>query len=108
MRGLKWVQSHSPDIRFEKRDQELLTFVAQHIGIALSRKRAQDSLRAAHAELEFRVETRTRELREANRALRAQIGERMRAEQRLRDQARHDDLTGLPISSCEPDRSAIS
>ena len=94
--GVIAVQSHSPRIRFEVRDQELLTFVAQHIGIALSRKRAQDSLRAAHAELEFRVETRTRELREANRELRAQIGERMRAEQRLLDQARHDDLTGLP------------
>ncbi len=94
--GVIAVQSHSPQIHFEKRDQELLTFVAQHIGIALSRKRAQDSLRAAHAELEFRVETRTRELREANRELRAQIGERMRAEQRLLDQARHDDLTGLP------------
>lgn len=94
--GVIAVQSHSPHIRFEKRDQELLTFVAQHIGIALSRKRAQDSLRAAHAQLEFRVETRTRELKEANRELRAQIGERMRAEQRLLDQARHDDLTGLP------------
>src|SRR5690606_16671223 len=65
--GVIAVQSHSPGIRFEKRDQELLTFVARHIGIALSRKRAQDSLRTAHAELEFRVETRTRELREANR-----------------------------------------
>lgn len=94
--GVIAVQSHSPQIRFEKRDQELLTFVAQHIGIALSRKRAQDSLRAAHAQLEFRVETRTRELKEANRELRAQVGERMRAEQRLLDQARHDDLTGLP------------
>lgn len=94
--GVIAVQSHSPQIHFEKRDQELLTFVAQHIGIALSRKRAQDSLRAAHAQLEFRVETRTRELKEANRELRAQIGERMRAEQRLLDQARHDDLTGLP------------
>src|SRR5690606_979844 len=47
MVGVIAVQSHSPDIRFEKRDQELLTFVAQHIGIALSRKRAQDSLRGA-------------------------------------------------------------
>ena len=94
--GVIAVQSHSPKIHFGQRDQELLTFVAQHIGIALSRKRAQDSLRSAHAQLEFRVETRTRELKEANRELRAQIGERMRAEQRLLDQARHDDLTGLP------------
>ncbi|MGY0635149.1 bifunctional diguanylate cyclase/phosphodiesterase [Luteimonas sp. A478] len=94
--GVIAVQSHSAKIHFGRRDQELLTFVAQHIGIALSRKRAQDSLRAAHAQLESRVETRTRELKEANRELRAQVGERMRAEQRLLDQARHDDLTGLP------------
>ncbi|MEN1924855.1 putative bifunctional diguanylate cyclase/phosphodiesterase [Luteimonas qiangzhengi] len=94
--GVIAVQSHSPDIHFGQRDQELLTFVAQHIGIALSRKRAQDALRAAHAHLESRVDSRTRELKEVNRELRAQIGERMRAEQRLLDQARHDDLTGLP------------
>ncbi|WP_345776353.1 bifunctional diguanylate cyclase/phosphodiesterase [Luteimonas salinisoli] len=90
------VQSYSPGIVFEERDQELLTFVAHHIGGALSRKRAQESLKAAHAELEFRVEARTRELEDANRELRAQIGERLRAEQRLIHQARHDQLTGLP------------
>lgn len=94
--GVIAVQSHSPRIVFEPRDQELLTFVAHHIGSALSRKRARESLKAAHAELEFRVEARTGELREANRELRAQIGERLRAEQRLLDQARHDELTGLP------------
>src|SRR5690606_7387094 len=49
-----------------------------------------------HAELESRVEARTRELEQANRELRAQIGERVRAHQRLTHQARHDHLTGLP------------
>ncbi len=90
------VQSYTEDVDFDARDQELLTFVAHHIGGALSRKRAQDSLKAAHAELESRVEARTRELREANRELRALVGERTRAEQRLIHQARHDQLTGLP------------
>ncbi|HZW17631.1 MAG TPA: EAL domain-containing protein [Luteimonas sp.] len=90
------VQSYTPEISFEQRDQELLTFVAHHIDSALARKRAQEHLKAAHAELEFRVEARTRELEGANRELRAQIGERVRAEQKLTHQTRHDGLTGLP------------
>lgn len=94
--GVIGVQSYTPGIEFGPRDQELLTFVAHHVAAALARKRAQDTLLAAHAELETRVETRTRELAETNRELREQIGERLRAEQRLRHQARHDRLTGLP------------
>ena len=94
--GVIAVQSYTPDILFTARDQELLTFVAHHIGSSLERKRAQEHLKAAHAELESRVESRTSELAEANRQLRSQIGERVRAEQRLTYQARHDDLTGLP------------
>ena len=94
--GVIAVQSYTPDIMFTERDQELLTFVAHHIGSSLERKRAQEHLKVAHAELESRVESRTGELAEANRQLRAQIGERVRAEQRLTYQARHDDLTGLP------------
>lgn len=94
--GVIAVQSYSREIRFRLRDQRLLTFVAHHIGSALSRKRAQQSLEAAHAELESRVEARTRELEETNRELREQINERLRAEQRLLEQARHDGLSGLP------------
>lgn len=94
--GVIAVQSYTPEISFSERDQELLTFVAHHIDGALARKRAQEHLKSAHAELEFRVESRTLELEEANRELRAQIGERVRAEQRLTHQARHDSLTGLP------------
>ncbi|HVI58403.1 MAG TPA: EAL domain-containing protein [Luteimonas sp.] len=94
--GVIVVQSYTPEVSFGPRDQELLTFVAHHIDAALARKRAQEHLKAAHAELEFRVEARTRELESANRELRAQIGERVRAEQQLSHQARHDSLTGLP------------
>jgi diguanylate cyclase (GGDEF)-like protein len=93
------VQSYSPDIGFDDRDRELLTFVANHIGIGLSRKLAQEKLVQAHSDLERRVEARTRELARANRELLAQIGERLRAEQRLTHQARHDALTGLPNRS---------
>jgi diguanylate cyclase (GGDEF)-like protein len=94
--GVIAVQSYGAEIGFTLRDQDLLTFVAHHIDNALARKRAQDYLKAAHAELEFRVEARTQELEDANRELRTQMGERVRAEQRLIHQARHDHLTGLP------------
>ncbi|HEU4813690.1 MAG TPA: EAL domain-containing protein [Xanthomonadaceae bacterium] len=94
--GVIAVQSYSPAVIFSERDQELLTFVAYHIGSGLARKQAQDRLRAAHAQLEQRVESRTRELAEANSELREQIGERVRAEEKLTYQAMHDALTGLP------------
>jgi len=94
--GVIAVQSYSNDIIFSERDQELLTFVSFHIASGLLRKRAQDNLKAAYAELERRVEERTRELANANRKLRGQIAERERAEESLTHQALHDALTGLP------------
>ncbi len=94
--GVIAVQSYSPEIGFSSRDQELLTFVAYHIGSGLTRKQAQDRLLQAHAGLEHRVSERTRELAEANAELVEQMGERMRAERKLTYQATHDGLTGLP------------
>jgi len=94
--GVIAVQSYSAAIAFTTRDQDLLTFVAHHIGIGLARKQGQDRLVVAHAELEQRVVARTRELALANAELLEQIGERVRAEQKLTHQARHDALTGLP------------
>jgi len=94
--GVIAVQSYSHDILFSMRDQELLTFVSFHIASGLLRKRAQENLKAAYAELERRVEERTRELANANRKLRGQIAERERAEESLTHQALHDALTGLP------------
>ncbi|WP_037060165.1 bifunctional diguanylate cyclase/phosphodiesterase [Pseudoxanthomonas suwonensis] len=98
--GVIVVQSYTPGIRFTTDDQRLLAFVAHNISNGLARQRAQERLRAAHAELERRVIERTKELEKANEQLVAQIAERVRAEQRLTHQALHDALTGLPNRAC--------
>src|SRR5690606_12034513 len=106
--GVIAVQSYDSKIRFSADDQRLLSFIAHNIGTGLARQSAQERLRAAHAELEQRVGERTGELERANEQLLAQIGERLRAEQRLTDQALHDALTGLPNRSCLLDCLAAS
>jgi hypothetical protein len=67
------VQSYNESARYTERDQELLTYVAQHIQTALER-------RLVHEELERRVTERTDALREANRLLQQQVLERQRGE----------------------------
>ncbi len=94
--GVIAVQSYNPQVVFTADDQRLLVFVARTIGNSLARQRDQQRLVQAHAELELRVSERTRELGEVNQKLLGQIGERMRAEQRLTHLAMHDVLTGLP------------
>lgn len=94
--GVIAVQSYDPKVSFTLDDQRLLAFVAHNIGNSLARQRDRNRLLQAHAELELRVDERTRELGEVNQKLLGQIGERMRVEQRLSHQAMHDSLTGLP------------
>lgn len=57
------------------------------------RKRAEEALRRAHDELETRVQERTVELVNANRALQSEIAERRRAEEEI--QQRNQDLAAL-------------
>jgi signal transduction histidine kinase/DNA-binding response OmpR family regulator len=49
--GAMVVQSYRDDVRHTEQDKELLTFVASHIGAALSRARAIEETRKRNAEL---------------------------------------------------------
>jgi diguanylate cyclase (GGDEF)-like protein len=89
VRGVVVVQSYTDTVHFSEEDQALLSYVAQHILTALARKQAK-------AELERRVDDRTRELADAVHELRSQISERERVEKQLLYENLHDALTGLP------------
>ncbi len=89
VRGVVVVQSYDPSVHYTEEDRALLAYVAQHILTALARKKVQ-------AELERRVQDRTRELAAAVSELREQIEVRERAEQQLVHETLHDSLTGLP------------
>ena len=89
----------------------------------LHRRRAEEALQQAHDELEVRVRERTQELADLNRALVAEIDERMETEQSLRaseavlqssqlelEQSREDlrALAGRLLTAQEEDRRRIS
>jgi diguanylate cyclase (GGDEF)-like protein len=80
--GVLAVHSYDATVSYSFRDQEVLEFVANHIGAALARVRALEDLQLAYAELEQRVRERTSELD----ALNAQ----------LEFDSLHDPLTKLP------------
>lgn len=72
---------------WELEDQDFAASIADMVSLALEaseRKQAQEALRKAHDELEKRVLKRTAELSKANKALRAEIAVRRRAEDELR------------------------
>jgi diguanylate cyclase (GGDEF)-like protein len=59
-------------------------------------KLAEEALSQLRASLEETVATRTQQLEATNLELQREIGERKRAEDRIRQLAYYDDLTGLP------------
>jgi diguanylate cyclase (GGDEF)-like protein len=87
--GVVAVQSYMPQIRYNPRDAELLTFVSYQLASSIQRRRAAEALLESNVRLEERVEERTLELRE-------QIAVRKQVEAQLQHQVMHDPLTGLP------------
>lgn len=87
--GAVAVQSYRSDLSYDQGDAELLTFVSNQIANSLQRREHAEALRRLNAELEQRVQERTRELRE-------QIAVREQVEARLQHEVMHDPLTGLP------------
>jgi signal transduction histidine kinase len=63
--GVILLQSYDPAIGYDDEDLTLLTFVAEHIAAALSRKQTDDALRTAHTSLA----TGNAALQEKNREL---------------------------------------
>src|SRR5436190_11582930 len=49
--GVLAVQSYTKDVQYTEQDKELLAFVGQHVGAALSRARAIEETRQRNAEL---------------------------------------------------------
>ena len=49
--GVLVVQSYADDVQYSEQDEELLAFVGQHVGAALSRARAIEETRQRNAEL---------------------------------------------------------
>jgi PAS domain S-box-containing protein len=76
-------------------DPTVQAIVANYRDIT-KRREAEESLRRAHDELEERVQQRTGELLEANRALKTQIADRKRAEEALLES---EDRTLLLLNS---------
>ena len=72
------------------------------------RKRAEEELRRAHAELDERVRRRTARLAETNARLKREIAERRELEEQLTHQAFHDPLSGLPNRSLFMDRLELA
>lgn len=91
--SLKINSSHKKEIELIFNNEQLISELSDEIEI---RERTQLELEKSKAELEQKVEERTRELVEINTNLEKVIEKKELAEQSLQYLAYHDELTGLP------------
>jgi len=83
-------------------------FAAHLTSTVLVRRRMQDALKSIGNELERRVHDRTRELADVNSEMRRQAELREEIESKLKHDAMHDVLTGLPNRSLLADRLQLT
>jgi len=55
--GVLAIQSYTENVRFTEREQEILTFVSQHVGTAILRRRNEEALRASEARYRSQVQS---------------------------------------------------
>ncbi|MCI0352407.1 MAG: ATP-binding protein, partial [Acidobacteriales bacterium] len=55
--GVLAVQSYTDAVRFTEREQEILTFVSQHVATAILRRRNEEALRASEARYRSQVQS---------------------------------------------------
>jgi len=92
--GVRYYEYILTPIRGADYDIEAVVFTSRDI---TKRKHMEDALRKAHEGLEWRVDERTEELKNANEALQIEITERQKAEVALRKHAEMLDLANDTI-----------
>jgi PAS domain S-box-containing protein len=96
--GVLAVQSYLPNVRYTEQDEELLAFVGQHVGVALSRARAIEETRQRNAELALINSVQEALAGELElRAIYDAVGDRIRDvfDAQVVDIAIFDDTSGL-------------
>lgn len=79
------VQTYTEGVRYTNEHKNILSFVSNQVAMAIAQKRYQEELIKANELLEERVEQRTLQLRHANEELLAQVEERIRIENEIRE-----------------------
>ncbi|MBI5572253.1 MAG: PAS domain S-box protein [Desulfomonile tiedjei] len=70
---------------FTRSDVDALSLLGNLAAVEIARRRTEEELLGARAELEMRVGERTAELRQANERLQIEVAQRVRADQELRE-----------------------